>query len=436
MAVIGNQPLRPLRIAWVSEHASPLALLGSQDAGGQNVYVDEVSRGLAQLGYAVDIFTRRDHADLSEVVAWSPGVRIINLPVGPAQFVPKDQLWPLMPSFRTELEAWSKRAGLRYDLLHGNFWMSGAVVAELGAQLAIPVVQIFHAMGKTKQQHQGAADGSPADRIATETEIIKRVTRVIAQCPAEAAELIDDYGADPHKVVTIPSAVNIERFHPLPHELARQSIGLPPDGLIVAYVGRMMPRKDVRNLVHAMALVLRQTDLPLRLLLVGGETDQPDPLLTPEIGVLQSLAQELGISDHLIFTGKRQPDVLHRYYAAADIIVTTPWYEPFGLTPLEAMACGRPVIGSAVGGIPFTINDGVTGLLVPPRDPPVLAAALLDLLQNGARRLGMGLAARNRVEQLFTWRTVAERTSALYRQLINEQAAASHGSGAKACGSS
>src|SRR5439155_15881256 len=238
-------------------HASPLALLGGQDAGGQNVYVDEVSRNLGSLGFAVDVFTRLDSRELPQVVEWAPGVRVINLPVGPPEFVLKDQLWPLMPSFRDAFLRFMMRDGARYNLIHGNFWMSGWVAAELRRRLDIPAVQIFHAMGKTKQRHQGAADTSPQDRIEVELGIVQQVDRLIAQCPSEQAELIEDYGVPPGRVVIIPSAVNVERFRPVPRGKARRRIGLDPHDLIVVYVGRMLPRKDVGNLVRAVAM-LRQ----------------------------------------------------------------------------------------------------------------------------------------------------------------------------------
>lgn len=422
------QPMEPgktsLRVAFLSEHASPLALRGGVDAGGQNVYVDEVCRNLARLGIAVDVFTRRDDPTLPEVVAWAPGVRVVHLAAGPARFLPKDDLWPLMPRFRDSFLRFVARERLRYDVIHGNFWMSGWVAAELRARLGVPVVQIFHAMGKTKRRHQGAADTSPDGRIAVEVQVIRGVDRLIAQCPAEQHELVGDYGADPAQVVVIPSAVNTETFRPLPCDEARRAICLEADDPLVVYVGRMLPRKDVRNVVRGLAAYIRDYEVAddigrVRLLLVGGESETPDPQVTPEIGELQRLAGELGVLDRLIFTGKRQADKLRFYYGAGDVAVTTPWYEPFGLTPLEGQACGRPVIGSAVGGITYTIQHGRTGLLVPPRDPEALAAALRALLRDPARRERMGRAARARVEREFTWATVARRTAALYRELLS-----------------
>jgi hypothetical protein len=184
----------------------------------------------------------------------------------------------------------------------------------------------------------------------------------------------------------------------------------------------MMPRKDVRNVVRALAALERRGVAPLPLLLVvGGATAAPDPAATPEIGELQRLATDLGIADRLRCTGQRQPEELRFFYGAGDVAVTTPWYEPFGLTPLEAMACGRPVVGSAVGGIAFTVADGVTGFLVPPRHPERLADRLQHLLADPALRHRMGTAARARVEHRFTWPITAARTAALYDRLLAQR---------------
>jgi len=416
---------RHTRIAFLSEHASPAAILGGADAGGQNVYVDEVSRNLARRGYAVDVFTRCDSVDVPEVIDWAPGVRIVNLSAGPAQPRPKDELWPFMPEFRDSLLRFMERDEVRYDLIHGNFWMSGWVATELHRRLDIPAIQIFHATGKTKRRHQKKVDTSPGDRIKTELGIVREVDRLIAQCPAERDELINDYNADPRKVVIIPSAVNTRIFHPVARNEARQRIGLNLEDKVIVYIGRMLPRKDIRNIVRALALLLQQntgtTNSSITLMVVGGESEEPNPIATPEIGELQKLAGELGVSDHMRFIGKRQPNALCDYYSAGDVVVTTPWYEPFGLTPLEAMACGRPVIGSAVGGLTYTIKDGETGFLVPPRDPQALATRLKYLFDQPKLCAQMGRAARARVEREFTWSIVAMRTAALYDTVLAER---------------
>ena len=405
------------RIAFLSEHASPAAQLGGEDAGGQNVYVDEISRNLARVGYKVDVFTRRQQPDTPEVIDWAPGVRIVNVTAGPPDFLLKDNLWRFMPAFRDAILAFSRRDGIHYDAIHSNFWMAGWVATELRQQLHVPVVQIFHALGKAKRLHQGTADTSSDERIEVELRIVRQVDRLIAQCPYEHTELIRDYGADPAKLAIIPAGVNTRIFRPVDHAVARRRIGLDPEGPVVVYVGRMLPRKDVRNVVRALAC-LRE---PVTLLVVGGETEEPDPVATPEIGELMRLAHELGIAERVRCVGRRQQDVLRYYYSAGDVAVTTPWYEPFGLTPLEAMACGRPVIGSSVGGISYTIVDGVTGFLVPPRDPEALAARLREIFSTPERRAHMGEEARCRVQREFMWPLTARRTAEVYESLLEER---------------
>ncbi len=410
------------KVAFISEHASPAALLGGVDAGGQNVYVDEISRNLGSMGISVDVFTRLDSPNSPEVQDWSKGVRIINVPAGPKQHVFRDDLWPLMPEFARNMLDFIERNNIRYDLIHSNFWMSGWVATKLKHRANIPMIHIFHAMGKTKRKHQRDMDTSPIERITIEQFVASEANYLIAQCPSEKLELTEDYGVDPAKVMIIPSAVNIERFRPIGKETARALIGLDWQGPIIGYVGRLIPRKDVRNLVLALhKVVTNRTDLNPLLMVVGGETREPDPRATPEIGVLQSMISELGLQDRVIFTGKRQPDELYVYYSAADLIVTTPWYEPFGLTPLEAMACGRPVIGSNVGGIAFTVSEGETGYLVPPKSPEILADRIVELLDNNDLRNRMGSNARQRVVKLFTWERAAELTAQLYGKAISKR---------------
>jgi glycosyltransferase involved in cell wall biosynthesis len=411
------------RIALITEHASPLALLGSVDAGGQNVYVEQLARGLAALGHRVDVFTRRDDRAQPDVVDMAEGVRVVHLDAGPSAPVPKDELWPHIPPLAEALRRFTQRADARYDVIHGNFWMSGWIALAMREWSGAPVVELFHALGSLKKRHQGADDTSPPERIAVETRVAHEADLVIAPCPSERDELIDEYGVPEERIALCPLGVDTERFRPVARDLARARIGVPRTSKLVVYVGRVLPRKDVRNVVRAIALLRRRGDAP-RLLVVGGETADPDPGRTPEIGELRRLVVEEGVSDLVTFAGKRQPDELYLYYGSADVVVTTPHYEPFGLTPLEAMACARPVIGAAVGGITYTIRNGDTGLLVPAKDPRALAVALGWLLARPDEIERMGTAGRARVERDFRWDAVARRTSEIYDRAIAERSRA------------
>lgn len=406
------------RIAMISEHANPLALLGSEDAGGQNVYVYELSAGLARLGYQVDVLTRRDCPHPPDVVRMVPGVQVLHIQAGPPEFIRKDDLWEHMPAFLEGCHAAMVRQRRPYTLMHSNFWMSGWVACELRTRLGLPMVHIFHALGAIKRLEQGRADASPPARMRVERRIIRQADCLIAQCPAEVEDLQRYYAEDLRNVRVVPSGVNVQRFHPVPLRAARARLGLSQHEQIVGYVGRLVPRKGVETLIRAFArLVARRPRQPLRLMIVGGECRDPEQDRDPEMARLRALAAELGLGERVTFVGKRQPDELACYYGSVDVAVSVPWYEPFGLTPLEAQACGRAFIGSAVGGITYTVEEGVTGLLVPPKDDSALAARLGRLLRDPELRRRMGRAGRRRVEREFTWTRVAERTAAVYQSL-------------------
>ncbi|MCL5962619.1 MAG: glycosyltransferase family 1 protein [Chloroflexi bacterium] len=406
------------RIAMISEHASPLALLGGEDAGGQNVYVSEVSSKVAALGYEVDVFTRRDSSSVPEVTPWAEGVRVVSLKAGPLMPLKKDLLLPHMPEFRDNLIHFAKRDGVAYDLIHGNFWMSGWVGCELRESWGIPLVETFHALGKIKKMHQGAADTSPVERSAVELRVIAEADVLIAQCPSEKEELIELYGAEEDDIVIVPSAVDVDTFHPVPRRMARKMVGLEPDGPIIAYVGRLLPRKGIDCIVQALARLSEGRSKAAQLVIVGGETDTVSPETDKEVARLTDIAASLGVLDRVSFVGRRPQSVLKYYYSAADVCVSTPWYEPFGLVPLESMACGTPMIASEVGGMKFTVQDNRTGFHVPPKDPGLLAARIELVLNSPGLRASMGRKARERVEKYFTWHQVAKRMAGVYGDLI------------------
>ncbi|MFL5727079.1 MAG: glycosyltransferase family 4 protein [Chloroflexota bacterium] len=401
----------------ISEHASPLATLGGVDAGGQNVYVDQVARRLAMRGHAVDVFTRRDDPDLPEVVTLAPGVRVVHVPAGPAETVPKERLLPAMPEFAD----WMVRrlgSGPTYDCIHANFFMSGLVAADLTRALGIPFVVTFHALGRVRRQFQGAGDGFPDERFAIEDRIVREADVVIAECPQDATDLERLYAADPARLAIVPCGFDPAEFSPGDQRAARLALGLDPDERIILQLGRMVPRKGVDNVVRALSRLCRDEALPARLLIVGGASRTPDLEGDPELRRLAALARAGGVADLVTFVGRRDRSELADYYRAADVFVSTPWYEPFGITPLEAMACGTPVVGSNVGGIKFTVLDGQTGSLVPPNDPAALARAIAELCRDPDRLAGIGRNAIRHVNARFTWDRVAQDLEAVYARAI------------------
>ncbi|HEX7127415.1 MAG TPA: glycosyltransferase [Thermodesulfobacteriota bacterium] len=404
------------RIGLISEHASPVGLLGGVDAGGQNVYVAELATHLAALGYEVDVFTRRDSARLPERVALGPRLRLVHVPAGPAAPVPKESLLPYMDAFGAYVRHAARRR--RYDLFHANFFMSGLVAADLKAALGVPFVVTFHALGRVRRLHQQGADGFPDARFAIEERVIAEADRVLAECPQDAEDLRRFYDADPSRLVMIPCGVAPETFYPVPRRFARRVTGLPARGTILLQLGRMVPRKGVDIVIRALARLRERHGVRATLVVVGGDGDTPDPAVTPEIGRLAAVAREADVADGVVFTGRRPVESLRFYYSAADVFITTPWYEPFGITPLEAMACARPVVGAAVGGIAYTVVDGETGFLVPPCDPDAVADRVARIC--AAPQLGRAMGRRGlaRVRAHFTWREVSARVAALYESVL------------------
>jgi len=408
-----------MQIALISEHASPLAALGGVDAGGQNVYVDKVARMLARRGHRVDVATRRDDPALPSVVALAPGVRVLHVDGGPARFIAKEAMLEHMPEFSAalmRLVAGSKR----YDLVHANFFMSGLVALALKARFGMPMVMTFHALGRVRRQHQGAADGFPPERIEIEHRIVAHADRVIAECPQDASDLQRLYDAAPERIATVPCGVDLAEFAPGDRLAARRALGFGEHEFVVLQLGRMVPRKGVDNVIRAVTMLADSSCT--RLVVVGGDAAPAGAAPCHEVQRLVQLAGSCGIAERVTFAGHHGRDELARYYTACDVFVTTPWYEPFGITPLEAMASARPVIGSAVGGIQHSVVDGVTGFLVPPHEPRALAARLDQLRSDPALARAMGRAGARRVREHFTWERVAEDLEAVYATVLAETA--------------
>jgi D-inositol-3-phosphate glycosyltransferase len=405
------------KIAVISEHASPLASVGGTDSGGQNVYVAQVARHLARLGHKVDVFTRRDGSRLPEVVDWKDGVRIIHITAGPPRHVRKEELLPYMDEFTDQCHRFmGGRPG--YDIIHANFWMSGLVAADIKQRLGIPFVVTFHALGRVRRLYQGVEDQFPSSRPAIEERIIAEADAIIAECPQDEEDLASLYSARSGKVVAIPCGFDPAEFWPMDRFLARRELGLPKQDFTVLQLGRVVPRKGIDTVIRGFARIAADHSKAAQLIIVGGESTALQTRTETEMSRLRQVAVEEGVEDLVSFVGRRSRERLRYYYNAADVFVTTPWYEPFGITPLEAMACGVPVIGSEVGGIKYSVADGETGYLIPAKDHEKLAQVLSYLYTHPTVRERLGREGINRVNGLFTWQKVVASIGELYEDVI------------------
>ncbi|MGK5677381.1 glycosyltransferase [Micromonospora sp. URMC 106] len=391
-----------MRIAMISEHASPLAVLGEEDAGGQNTHVAELAAALVGEGHDVRVYTRRDSAALPDTVPTTDGYQVWHVPAGPALRVPKDELLPHMGEFGRWLASQWRDGDWTPDVAHAHFWMSGLATLHAGRRTGVPVVLTYHALGTVKRRHQGARDTSPPGRIGYERALGRAADRVIVQCQDEIGELVR-LGVPRSRMALVPSGVNQEMFRPdgpvAPRAPARPRI---------ITVGRMVERKGFQDVVRAMPAVP-----DAECVMVGGP---PAGLLAADSFArrLGALAESCGVADRVKLVGAVPREEMGRWYRSADILVAAPWYEPFGLTPLEGMACGVPVIGSNVGGIADTVVHGLTGDLVPPRDPRALGAAIRRLLADKVRRFAYATAALDRIRSRYSWKRCAEQLGAVY----------------------
>jgi D-inositol-3-phosphate glycosyltransferase len=393
-----------MRVAMVSEHASPLAALGGADAGGQNVHVAALSAALARRGVEVVVHTRRDDPGLPARVTMASGVTVEHVDAGPPVPIPKDELLPHMDELAARLRrSWRVDPP---DVVHAHFWMSGLAALAAARPLGLPVVQTFHALGVVKRRHQGAKDTSPASRLDDERLLATEVDRIVATCSDEVFELLR-MGADLRRITVVPCGVDLRLFRPDGPAEARD---LHRPRLLV--VSRLVERKGIGNVITALA------ELPEAELVIAGGPPAGRLAEDPEARRLADLARQLGVADRVRLRGQVEPGDLPALYRSADLVVCVPWYEPFGIVPLEAMACGVPVAASAVGGLVDSVVDGVTGAHVPPRRPDLLVGTLAGLLADPARRSALGAAGARRARRRYGWERIARGTLEVYAGLL------------------
>ncbi len=414
-----------LRVAMISVHTSPLAMLGGKEAGGMNVYVRDLARELGSRGLAVDVFTRRQSPDAPQVRSFAPNARVVHLPAGPPSHYDKNKIFPHLPEFVQALLQFAEQEHISYNLIHSHYWLSGWVAHELQRVWGTPVVHMFHTLGHMKN----AVATSPQEletelRIQVESQVMQWADCLVAASPLEKAQMAWLYGADPAKIRVIPAGVDTERFRPIPVDIAKAQIGIPQERKLILYVGRIEPLKGIETLFRAIAILAKETPClcdNICVSIIGGEGEDTDAARSAEEERLRELREQLELRDLVTFLGSKDQDTLPYYYSAAYVVVVPSYYESFGMVAVEAMACGVPVIASKAGGLMYTIQDGLTGLLFPANSPTALAEKLCLLLDEPDVRNKMGENARQWAQR-FAWPNVADQIVALYGDLLSRQA--------------
>lgn len=409
------------RIALISVHTSPLAPMGGAKTGGMNVYILELSRELGRQGLLVDIFTRRSH-ELEPEVDTSIGenVRVLYLKAGPLLPWTPEEHYEHLSEFTAALMAFATFRNLRYDIVYSHYWLSGWVAAKLKEAWGARFVHMYHTLGHMKKRIEVSAGYQPDLRIMTELQILRSADRIIAATPAEQAQLRWLYRAPRRQITVIPPGVNAGRFQEgMSASDARRSLGLPPDGHILLFVGRIEPLKAVDTILEALHVLRERAPTMLRRLqfmIVGGDPNRSDDR---EMNRLQSMSVELGIDRLVSFVGAKEQAELPRYYAAATAVVIPSDYESFGMVALEAMSSGTPVIASQVGGLQFLVRDQETGFHIPAREPISLADCIIQLLSNPSLAASMGISA-SRVAKRYAWSEIARRLTRVFNEVADQ----------------
>jgi D-inositol-3-phosphate glycosyltransferase len=408
-------------IALISEHGDPAAEIGKDAAGGQNVYVRQVGEALAKLGWQVDMFTRKSNPTDESIVQHSPHCRTIRLVAGPQTYIPRDRLFEYMPEFVAAFQKFQQQEGTNYPLVHTHYWMSGWIGLQLKQQQNVQLIHTYHSLGAVKYQAVSEIPDIAKTRLEVECQILEHSHCVVATSPQESADLrqmVSRLG----QIEIIPCGTDVQNFRQISKLDARQQLGIDPTDRVVLYVGRFDQRKGIETLVRACAELRQQlstqpaAERQLRLLIVGGS--DPNEADGAERHRIEGLVEQLGIVDITQFVGMVGHDRLPLYYTAADVCGIPSHYEPFGLVAIEAMACGTPVVASAVGGLKFTVIPEETGLLVPAQDASGFATAIGRILTNDLWASELRERASARVLENFSWGGVAVRLSDLYRRLL------------------
>jgi D-inositol-3-phosphate glycosyltransferase len=416
------------RLAVLSLHTSPLAQPGTGDGGGMNVYVRELTAALARSGVACDVFTRAWSPDLPSVVELEPGLRVHHVAAGPLAPIPKEDLPGVVDDFTQSVLArmsnpgrlaLSDEQGGPFSSIHANYWLSGLSGHVIKHELNLPLVCTFHTLDRVKavsMPEEVEAD-MPLRRAEAEASIIDCSDAVLASCSVEAEQIASLYGANPDRIRIVPLGVDHAFFGPGHRPQARRALGLPLDGRLLLFVGRIQPLKCADAAVETLAELTRTSNENYRLVIVGGPSG---PHGDASLQQLIDLAASLGVSDRVHFVDPQPHELLSSYYRAADVCIVPSRSESFGLVALEAAACGTPVVASAVGGLTTLVDHGRTGFLVDDPTPERYAEAVRQVFAVPlmAERLSTASVLRAR---RYTWRAAAGALLELHDELVSSR---------------
>ncbi|RWF76341.1 MAG: glycosyltransferase family 1 protein [Mesorhizobium sp.] len=411
------------RIALISTHGYVAANppLGAADTGGQVVYVLELAKKLAQLGYAVDIWTRRfeDQPPIDEV---SDGVRVLRVACGGPDFIPKEYLHRHLLEWCENALRLIRKENLSYDFINSHYWDAGVAGQRLSEALNIPHIHTPHSLGIWKQRQMKTDYPDKADtfeaefnfteRIKHETIIYRSCAMVIATTPPQLDMLVEDYSLERDRVHMIPPGYDDNRFFPVSEasrRLIRHRLGF--EGRTILALGRLATNKGYDLLIDAFSVVApRVPDAVLRLAVGGENMDEQEQKI---LNQLKEQVEQLGLQDRVVFSGYVADEDLADSYRAADMFVLSSRYEPFGMTAIEAMACGTPTVVTIHGGLYRGISYGRHALFGDPFDKEDLGITIVKPMKHQRLYGRLGRMGAHKARSLFTWTGIAQQLVSL-----------------------
>lgn len=402
-----------LKIAIISAHSCPVGDLGTKDTGGMSVYIRELARELGKKGHIIDIYTRIHDPNDPLMEDLAENVRLIHLKAGKKARIQKMDVYFSLPEFTFNLETFWRNNNLKYDIVFSHYWMSALVGKYIQETQQIPYITMYHTLGLVKNAI-GIGEKEPELRITAEKDTINDCRRIIVATEQEKQDLVHYYATNPENVGVVPCGVNMELFKPVDKTLARRTLGLTADKVLL-FVGRIDPLKGIDKLIKTIPLLKNQSNI--KLVVVGGDENSRG-----ELEELKRLAADLGIQSAVEFRGLVKQEQLPLFYSAADVCVAPSYYESFGLVPLEALACGTPVVVTDVGDLKHIIKPGETGYIVADNSPENLAAGINVILDKITADYESKLSIRASVGQ-WTWENIADKVTVEMQTVVESQAA-------------
>ena len=398
--------------------------LGAADTGGQVVYVLELSKKLAQLGYEVDIWTRR-FENQPEFDVINDRVRVIRVPCGGREFIDKEYLVHHLGEWSENALRFIRKHRLRYEFFNSHYWDAGVATQRLAEALNVPHIHTPHSLGLWKKQlmeidfpddvKKFEKKYNFTQRINEERILYRNCTEVIATTPPQVDMIVQEYGAPPEHVHMIPPGYDDNRFFPISAATRngiRRRLGYR--GNVVLAIGRLARNKGYDLLIDAFTVVAKRVPDAVLHLAVGGQK-----LGATEREILAQLKKRVRkhkLGSRVIFDGYVADRDLANHYRAADVFVLSSRYEPFGMTAIEAMACGTPTVVTTHGGLYRAVTFGRHALYADPFDKEDLGISIVKILKHPRLAHRLGRMGAHKARSLFTWTGIAQQLVSLIEE--------------------